>query len=91
MRLPHPFAVFKGWETRLQASWAFPKSVDALNRIQAAYTQGANWGEQFTIDAWGNLTNKSSYLGKTNYESLSVSATTQNRLTGFTYDPAGDQ
>ncbi len=28
--------------------------------------------------------------GKTNYEGLSVSATTQNRLSGFNYDPAGN-
>ena len=28
--------------------------------------------------------------GKTNYEGLSVSATTQNRLSGFNDDPAGN-
>ena len=28
--------------------------------------------------------------GKTNYEGLSVSATTQNRLSGFNYDPPGN-
>jgi hypothetical protein len=41
---------------------------DNLNRIAHAYTTGANWGETFTIDAWGNLTNIGSYPGKTNTE-----------------------
>ncbi len=65
-------------------------TYDALNRIASAYTQGTNWGETFTVDAWGNLTNKAPVTGKTNYEPLSVSATTQNHLTGFNYDPAGN-
>lgn len=77
---------------------------DSLNRIQQAYTTGTNWGETFSptatapgvapttsgIDAWGNLTNRSGVTGKTNYEPLSVSATTNNQLTGFTYDAAGN-
>ncbi len=65
-------------------------TYDALNRIQQANSSGPNWGEVFTIDAWGNLTNKGPVSGKTNYEGLSVSATTQNRLSGFNYDPAGN-
>jgi RHS repeat-associated protein len=77
---------------------------DSLNRIQQAYTNGSNWGETFGpiatapgvppatsgIDAWGNLTNRSGVTGKTAYEPLSVSATTQNHLTGFNYDAAGN-
>ena len=31
---------------------------DSLNRISEAYTSGPNWGETFTIDSWGNLTNR---------------------------------
>jgi RHS repeat-associated protein len=65
-------------------------NYDALNRIANAYTNGTNWGESFTIDAWGNLTNRGPYSGKTNYESLSASATGQNQLTGFGYDAAGN-
>ena len=45
-------------------------TYDALNRIKEAYTNattGTNcWGETYTIDAWGNLTNmaaKSGYTG----------------------------
>jgi RHS repeat-associated protein len=77
---------------------------DPLNRIQQAYTSGPNWGETFSptatapgvvpstpgIDAWGNLTNRSGVTGKSMYESLSAAATTQNRLSGFGYDAAGN-
>jgi RHS repeat-associated protein len=77
---------------------------DSLNRIQQAYSSGTGWGETFGstatspgvapatsgIDAWGNLTNRSGVTTKTNYEPLSVSAGTNNRLTGFGYDPAGN-
>ena len=65
-------------------------SYDNLNRISQAFTNGPNWGENFTIDPWGNLTNKSGVSGKTNTEPLSTSATVQNRLTGFGYDAAGN-
>lgn len=64
---------------------------DALNRISQANSSGTTWGETFTIDAWGNLTNRGPVAGKTNYESLSAApATPQNRLPGYTYDAAGN-
>jgi RHS repeat-associated protein len=77
---------------------------DSLNRIQQAYTTGANWGETMSptatapgvapttsgIDAWGNLSNRSGVTGKTLYEPLSAVADKQNRLTGFGYDAAGN-
>jgi hypothetical protein len=77
---------------------------DALNRIQQAYSSGSQWGETFGptatapgvapttpgIDSWGNLTNREGVTGKTNYEPLSVSAGTNNRLSGFGYDAAGN-
>jgi hypothetical protein len=64
---------------------------DNLNRIAHAYTSGPNWGEAFTIDAWGNLTNRAQYLNKTQYEGLDAApATTKNQLTGYTYDAAGN-
>jgi RHS repeat-associated protein len=63
---------------------------DRLNRIQQAYTTGTLWGETFTIDSWGNLTNIGPVAGKTNSELLNAPATTQNRLTGFSYDAAGN-
>jgi RHS repeat-associated protein len=77
---------------------------DSLNRIQQAYSTGTYWGETFGptatnpgvapstsgIDAWGNLINRSGVVGKTYYESLSTSAGTNNRLSGFGYDAAGN-
>lgn len=70
---------------------------DSLSRVQQAYTNGnsplsTSWGETFTIDAWGNLTNRGPVSGKTQYEGLSCPANTQNQLTTctLTYDAAGD-
>lgn len=65
-------------------------SYDKMNRIQQAWTNGPNWGETFTLDPWGNLTNRTAVTGKTNYEPLSAAASTQNQLTGFSYDAAGN-
>ncbi|MGA9043135.1 MAG: RHS repeat-associated core domain-containing protein [Terriglobales bacterium] len=77
---------------------------DSLNRITSAATPNTdcslvtgtsltkNWGESFTIDAWGNLTGKT--VTKCSAENLSVGpATLQNQLptgSGFGYDAAGD-
>jgi len=77
---------------------------DSLNRVQQAYSNGTQWGETFGptatspgvapttpgIDAWGNLTNRTGVTGKTNFETLSVSAGTNNQLSGFGYDAAGN-
>jgi RHS repeat-associated protein len=64
-------------------------TYDSLNRIQNAYTNGPNWGETYTIDAWGNMTAIGSYQGKP-HEGLSTSALTNNQLVGFSYDAAGN-
>lgn len=70
---------------------------DALNRIQQANTvttTGANcWGEVYTIDNWGNLTNRSGPSGMTGCatEPLNAApASVKNQLTGLTYDAAGN-
>jgi hypothetical protein len=65
-------------------------SYDVLNRITSGQSGGTQWGETYTIDAWGNLTNRAGIAGKTNYEPLSVSAGTNNQLSGFGYDAAGN-
>jgi RHS repeat-associated protein len=65
-------------------------AYDNLNRISQAYTTGTNWGEDFTIDPWGNLTNRSLHSGKTNFEPLNAAPATNNKLTGFGYDAAGN-
>jgi len=65
---------------------------DSLNRIKQAYTNGSNWGEQYTIDTYGNLTNIAHYSGKSNSESLNCApANTRDQLsTCFGYDAAGN-
>jgi len=65
-------------------------TYDTLNRITSAQSSGTQWGETSTIDAWSNLTNRAEIAGKTNYEPLSTSAGTNNQLSGFGYDPAGN-
>jgi RHS repeat-associated protein len=64
---------------------------DSLNRIQQANTNGTNWGQSFTIDAWSNLTNVSALGGKTLVGGFNAApATTKNQLTGYSYDAAGN-
>ncbi len=66
-------------------------SYDPLNRIASAQSSGNQWGETFTIDAWGNMTNESGISGKQYAEGLSAfPATNKNQLPGFTYDAAGN-
>ncbi|MBZ5720712.1 MAG: RHS repeat-associated core domain-containing protein [Acidobacteriia bacterium] len=64
---------------------------DSLNRIVDAYTTGSNWGETYTTDAWGNLTNIASYGTKTGHETLNLApASIKNQLNGLCNDAAGD-
>jgi RHS repeat-associated protein len=68
---------------------------NSLNRIKDGDTTGSgttatNWGEAYTIDAWGNLTNIGLYPGKHNSETLNAPANTLNQLAGFNYDAAGN-
>jgi RHS repeat-associated protein len=69
---------------------------DSLNRITQAYTTGnsplaTSWGETFTIDAWGNVTNKGPVTGKTYTETLNAApANGKNQLNGFCNDTAGN-
>ncbi len=65
-------------------------SYDPLNRISQGYTSGTNWGEIYTIDPWGNLTNIGPKTGKGNSETLNAPALINNQLTGFGYDAAGN-
>lgn len=74
-------------------------TYDSLNRISQANTINATsancWGETYTIDTWGNLTNRgapSGMSGSCKTDGLSATATTQNQLGGIAlvYDPAGN-
>jgi RHS repeat-associated protein len=65
-------------------------AYDSLNRIYSGQSNGPQWGETFTIDSWGNLTNETGITGKTNHEGLNTSAGTNNQLSGFGYDATGN-
>ena len=74
-------------------------AYDPLNRISQAHTAdttSANlncWGEAYTIDAWGNLTNIAGAPGMAANcftEGLNAAPAPNNQLTGITYDAAGN-
>jgi RHS repeat-associated protein len=71
-------------------------TYDPLNRISQANTTtttGANcWGEIYTIDAWGNLTNIAGVPSMTgcHTESQNVPVSANNQITGWCYDGAGN-
>jgi RHS repeat-associated protein len=65
-------------------------TYDPLNRIAQGWSSGPAWGEKYTIDAWGNLSNRDGIAGKTYYEPLAAPANTNNQPTGFGYDAAGN-
>jgi len=71
-------------------------SYDSLNRISTAKTASTTgttcWDEAFGYDPWGNLLTIGRISGYTcsNEELLNLSATPQNRISGDTYDTAGN-
>ncbi len=70
-------------------------TYDPLNRITQANTAttAANcWGEVYTIDAWGNLYARSRPSGMSTCatEPLGLTASTQNHLSSYSYDIAGN-
>jgi RHS repeat-associated protein len=66
-------------------------TYDQLNRVTSGKTSASNsWGTSYTLDAWGNLTQKSGIAGMLSGENFSQAAFSNNRLTGFSYDAAGN-
>jgi hypothetical protein len=71
-------------------------TYDSLNRIATAKTTSTSgttcWDESFGYDPWGNLLTIGRITGYTcsNEELLNSSATPQNRISGDTYDTAGN-
>jgi len=71
-------------------------TYDSLNRISSAKTNstagGTCWDEAFGYDPWGNLLTIGRISGYTcsNEELLNLMATPQNRISGNTYDTAGN-
>src|SRR6185437_7793365 len=68
-------------------------TYDALNRITAGWssanTGNYSWGENYSIDAWGNL-QVSPMGGKAHGGTFQLSGNAQNRPTGLAYDAAGN-
>ncbi len=66
---------------------------DALNRLTSGYTPNLNsdgshnWWEGFSYDNWGNLLAKNTAGGDT---SLSVGVNSNNQVTAWCYDAAGN-
>jgi len=71
---------------------------DQLNRIVAGWHDATDWGTQYTLDIWGNLTQKApcnNTVGcpsRTTGDSLSVSVTASknNRFDTYSYDLSGN-
>jgi RHS repeat-associated protein len=71
-------------------------TYDELNRIATAKTQATTgqycWGETFSYDIWANLKTIGALAGYTGctQESLSVTITNLNQISGHSYDAAGN-
>ncbi len=67
-------------------------TYDTLNRLLSAQTSGPQWGNDYVIDPWGNLTDKNQMTSKTSGEFLHAPASDSNRLalTGYSYDFSGN-
>jgi RHS repeat-associated protein len=68
-------------------------TYDALNRLSSGWssanTGAYSWGENYSIDSWGNL--QTSPMGtKAHGGTFQLSGNVQNRPTGMTYDAAGN-
>jgi RHS repeat-associated protein len=68
-------------------------TYDALNRLtsgwSSANTGTYSWGENYSIDVWGNL-QISPMGGKAHGGNFTLSGNSQNRPTGLSYDAAGN-
>lgn len=64
-------------------------SYDQLNRLASAQSP-STWGNSYSYDAWGNLTQKNVIKGMA--ESMSLIINNKNQVTSpaFTYDSAGE-
>jgi RHS repeat-associated protein len=75
----------------LDSSWSRAFTFDELNRVLSAQTPtSANYGATFTVDPWGNLTNKTQITGKNVVWPMSHTASNLNQFTDMDYDAAGN-
>src|SRR5258708_11431577 len=63
-------------------------TYDPLNRLLTAGDK-THWDNSYVYDAWGNLTNKNQ-VSLPHGENMQKSADTNNRLSGMSYDAAGN-
>jgi RHS repeat-associated protein len=75
-------------------------TYDRLNRLLSAQNAGTDcskvlpdghteyWGNTYSYDAWGSLLQKT--VSKCSAENLNVAALSNNRLSGYSYDAAGN-
>jgi RHS repeat-associated protein len=68
---------------------------DQLNRIAAAWHDATDWGTRYTLDIWGNLSQKSQCDNvvcptRTMSDSFSAAVDGNNHLVGYSYDANGN-
>ncbi|MGI8784054.1 MAG: RHS repeat domain-containing protein [Acidobacteriota bacterium] len=73
----------------LDASKSISYTYDELNRLKTAATTGVHWGLSWTYDRWGNRQNQTVTKGTAPSNSLAIDSSS-NRVTGWTYDAAGN-
>jgi RHS repeat-associated protein len=64
-------------------------AYDAFYRLSAAETAGSHWGLQWTYDRYGNRLSQTASKGTPPIHSLTVNTST-NRVSGWSYDAAGN-
>lgn len=73
----------------LDSSKTISYTYDELNRLKTAATTGVHWGLSWTYDRWGNRQSQTVTKGTAPSNSLSIDSSS-NRVTGWTYDAAGN-
>ena len=68
---------------------------DQLNRIVAGWHDATDWGTQYNVDIWGNLTQKANCDNvvcptRTTADSFSNAVDGNNRFIGYSYDASGN-
>jgi|ERR1700674_4055217 len=68
---------------------------DQLNRIQAGWHDATDWGTEYTVDIWGNLTQKAACDNvvcptHTMSDSFTTTASGNNQFVGYSYDTSGN-
>jgi RHS repeat-associated protein len=68
---------------------------DQLNRIQAGWHDATDWGTEYTVDIWGNLSQKAACDNvvcptHTMSDSFTASANGKNQLNTYSYDASGN-